>query len=246
MKTKNILSITNARKKIFSIAKEMEKKENVSYVLTQNGLPKIVMLSVDRYQEMAEKPASALMLGDGNLNQSAFSGRQAIFPRTLIIRDESRVVYLSGNDQNKRYVEENLIKAQLFVQLIEKYHYPSHLVEFGRYVKVGLIESRHFIEADVIVNDDRGNVKMIFEVGTFSDFEKNTDIIISDLFSLAASLSWIKKPQYLIYYSRSAKNMEIKEKVLAVDYLKFNTFLAWKRAGRPKSEKIPFFERNSD
>jgi hypothetical protein len=46
-------------------------------------------------------------------------------------------------------------------------------------------------------NDVSGNVKMIFEVGFFGDYEKKLDIIVEDLFDLAKALSWVKKPLLL-------------------------------------------------
>jgi hypothetical protein len=127
------------------------------------------------------------------------------------------------------------------VDLIEKYHYPVNVVELGRYVKVGGEESKHYIEADIMIDDRRGNVETIFEVICFSDFEEKKDKIVADLFDLAYASTWAKKPKNLVYYSRSYKNGTCQEKVLTVDYTQFNTFLSWKKAGRPGANKIPEF-----
>ena len=240
MNTKNILSITEARGKIFALADAVQEK-NSTCILTERGKAKIVMLSVKSYDALVEKQTSAFLLSDGNRNGYDCQSPKQFFSKTLIIRDESRVVYLSSNDQKSKDVEENLIKAQLFVQLIEKYHYPLHVVELGRYVKIGPKESRHYIEADIIINDEKGNVGMIFEVSPFSDYEENMDHVVADLFALADSVSWVKKPEHLVYYSRSAKNGIAKEKVLVVECAKFNTFSAWKKAGRPGVKIIPEF-----
>jgi len=239
MKTKTTLPITEARKKIFAIADEVQETHS-SYTLTERGRPKIVVISASRYESLIQKRDSGFMLADkpcGSNNQA----HGHIFPRTLIIRDESRVVYLSGDDQNEKYLEEGLIKAQLYIQLVEKYGYPLRLVEYGRHVKVGPKETKRYIEADIIINDDKGNVRMIFEVCPFEDYEKNLDKIVSDLFDLADSVSWVKKPEYLIYYSRRAKNGTVKEKVTAIDCARFNTFASWKKAGRPGGKGISAF-----
>ena len=239
MKIKNVLSITEARKKIFSIAEEVQ-KSNIYYTLTERGKPTIVMLSAEKF--------TALTIGKNNdyapadKNYDAYAAqRNEILPKVFIIRDESRVVYLSGKDQNLRYKEEGLIKAQLFINLIEKHKYQLQLIEFGRYVKVGGEASKRYIEADIIVNDGRGNVRLIFEVGVFANYEDNADRVIADLFELAAAVAWSKKPEFIIFYSRCYKNNIEQEKIMTVDCSKFNTFSAWKKAGRPSSKLIPKF-----
>jgi len=179
-------------------------------------------------------------LGDKS-HKSYCAQREITFPKVLIVRDESRVVYLSGDDQNLKYKEIDLIKAQLYVDLIEKYKYPIQLIELGRYVKLGGDKSRRYIEADIIINDGNGNVKTIFETGTFDEYEENMDRIVADLFDLALAVAWVKKPEQLIYFSRKFRNGVVKEKITVVDYLKFNTFAAWKKAGRPKEKTIPEF-----
>lgn len=240
METKTILSITEARKKIFAIAKDVQNSQS-SYIFTERGRPKIAALSADRYETLVrEKQSGRFILADNGYFRSNQTQGQ-IFPGTLIIRDESRVVYLSGSDQNEKYLEEGLIKAQLYIQLIEKYGYPLRFVEYGRYIKIGPKETKRYIEADIIINDSKGNVRMIFEVSPFDDYEKNMDKIVSDLFSLAESVSWIKKPEYLIYFSRRAKNGIVREKIKVVDCSRFNTFASWKKSGRLGEEKIPIF-----
>ena len=53
MKLKHILSITEARKKIFQIAEEIQ-KTNTYYTLTQNGKPKAVLMSADEFDSLME------------------------------------------------------------------------------------------------------------------------------------------------------------------------------------------------
>ena len=56
MGVKRVLSISEARKKIFEIAEETQ-KPGVYYILTENGRPKAVMISVyefDSWQETLE------------------------------------------------------------------------------------------------------------------------------------------------------------------------------------------------
>lgn len=237
MTIKNVLPITEARKKIFSIAEEV-RKFNIYYTLTERGKPTVVIVSAEKFEALSASKNNGYTLADKNYDSYA-AQRNEILPKVFIIRDESRVVYLSGNGQNSRYKEEGLIKARLFVNLIEKYKYQLQLIEFGRYVKVGGEDSKRYIEADIIVNDGRGNVRLIFEVGAFADYEENADRVIADLFALAAALSWSKKPEFIIFYSRQYKNNVEQEKIMTIDYSKFNTFSAWKKAGRPSAKLIP-------
>lgn len=236
MNTKTTLSITQARKNIYDIAEKVQSEEKY-FTLTERGVPKVVVMSAEKFESLLEK-RKKLALADRGVG---YSCHPQIIGRTLIIRDESRVVYLSGNDQNAKHQEESLIKAQLYVEIIEKYKYPLSSVEFGRYVKVGLKESKRYIEADLIINDDKGNVRMIIEVGCFADYEKNIDRIAADLFEISDSVSWVKKPEYLVYFSRNCRENGPQEKIIVIDNNRFNTFRAWKKAGRPFGRKIPMF-----
>jgi prevent-host-death family protein len=238
MKTKTTLSITEVRKNIFSIAEKIQKDDDY-FTLTERGVPKVVMISAEKFESLTKK--KDLVLADDPSKNHA-SGPPRVFAKTLIIRDDSRVIYLSEDDRDSKHQEESLIRAQLYVRLIEKYKYPLGLIEFGRYVKIGPKESKRYIEADVIINDEKGNVKVLFEIVPFVDYEENSDKIITDLFDLAKSLSWIKKPEWLVYFSRNCKGVKSKEKITAVDYSKFNTFAAWKKAGRPSKKEIPEFK----
>ncbi|KKQ22729.1 MAG: N-6 DNA methylase, partial [Candidatus Moranbacteria bacterium GW2011_GWF2_37_11] len=164
---------------------------------------------------------------------------QQVQVRTLIVRDESKVIYMPESNWDAAKKGEELIRAQLYVNLIEKYQYPLHLVEFGRYVKVGHAKSKRYIEADIIINDEAGNARMILEVGNFEEFEENRDRIVADLFDLARAVTCVKKPNFLVYFSRSCKGGQVKDKIAVIDYTKFNTFQSWKKAKRPSTEEIP-------
>lgn len=53
MNTKTTISITEARKKIFNIAEEVQ-KPGVYYTLTEKGRPKAVVMSAEEYESMVE------------------------------------------------------------------------------------------------------------------------------------------------------------------------------------------------
>ena len=53
MKTKSTLSISEARKKIFQIAKDVQKPNNY-YTLTERGRPKAVIMSAEEFESWQE------------------------------------------------------------------------------------------------------------------------------------------------------------------------------------------------
>lgn len=256
MKTKTTLSVSEARKNIFEIIDKVQ-KPNVYYTLTERGKPKAVILSTEKFEYLVDKRNAELLKAYSNLKNdkkqkgiilkdAAKSGYAAenyqIFPKIFVIRDESRVVYLSYDDENLKQKKEDLTKCQLYVKLIEQLKFPIDVVEVGRYVKVSGGNGKRYIEADIIINDRKGNAQMIFEVGNFEEYESNLDKVFLDLFELADSLTVMKKPHYIIYYSRLFKNGTSSEKISVVDYTKFNSFLAWKKSGRSMVKEIPAFE----
>lgn len=53
MTTKNIISISEARKNIFKIAEEVQKPDN-HYILTEKGRPKAVLMSTEEFDSLME------------------------------------------------------------------------------------------------------------------------------------------------------------------------------------------------
>lgn len=53
MNPKTTISISEARKRIFEIAEEVQKPDTY-YVLTENGKPKVVVLSADEFESLME------------------------------------------------------------------------------------------------------------------------------------------------------------------------------------------------
>jgi len=53
MNSQNTLSITNARKNIFELAEKVQ-KPGIHFTLTENGCPKVVMMSADEFDSWQE------------------------------------------------------------------------------------------------------------------------------------------------------------------------------------------------
>ena len=53
MNSQNTLSITSARKNIFELAEKVQ-KPGIHFTLTENGCPKVVMMSADEFDSWQE------------------------------------------------------------------------------------------------------------------------------------------------------------------------------------------------
>lgn len=53
MNSQNTLSITNARKNIFELAEKVQ-KPGIHYTLTENGCPKVVIMSAEEFDSIME------------------------------------------------------------------------------------------------------------------------------------------------------------------------------------------------
>lgn len=256
MKTKQTVSVSEGRSKIFSIVDEVQ-KPGTYYTLTERGKPKAVVLSAEEFEKVMEEKTKdffdSLCRSRGNsfgwesvltdeISRGYGREKRKISGSPLVLRDGSEDVYsLAGNGSLKRK-EEGYIKSLLHVELIEKYNYPFNLIELGKYVQIGG-ERKRYTEADIIVKDRFGNVKIVFEVAPFGDYEKNRDRVTKDLFDLAVNFSRInepgRSPEQLVYFSQTRKNGGVKEKILVIDFDKFKSFSAWEKAGKPAGRKIP-------
>jgi prevent-host-death family protein len=254
MRTKTTLSISEARKNIFLIAEEVQKK-NAYYTLTERGRPKVVMLSAERFESLIKKKMGDFMnsvLGEEKTSSSwgyvladeareNYEKRENIFHRALILRDDSMKKYSYKKGEDPKFLEDEYIKALLYVGLIEKYGYPIRYIELGRYIRTNGEERKRYIEVDIVINDKNNNAEIIFEVTSFHDYEKSRGKIIQDLFDIAGVINWGGKLKYLVYYSRSNENDALKEKISVIDYKKYKNFASWKKAGMPTENKIPAY-----
>lgn len=252
MKTSNTLPVSSARKKIFSIMKEIKDPE-VYYTITERGIPRAVILSSERFETLMKKkademidfmalqnvPVSAGSLIFDEAEKRYSSKKPVLIPKVTLMHDGAFGRPETLIEEDLRLQEEGYIKSVLFIELIDKYGYPLKLIELGRYVQRGSQVGRKYIEADIIAGNREGDVRVIFEVSTFDAYERNMDEVVSDLYDIAEAVSWREKPKYLVYYSRAAKAGKLYEKISTVDYEKFPSLASWKKAGREASKKIP-------
>jgi prevent-host-death family protein len=85
MKTPKILSISDARKNIFKLADEAGKPGN-HIVLTENGRPKVVMMSAEEFESWKETLAVTALFP--NLKEDIVAARQAYRMGSYITLDD--------------------------------------------------------------------------------------------------------------------------------------------------------------
>ncbi|MBI2120813.1 MAG: type II toxin-antitoxin system Phd/YefM family antitoxin [Parcubacteria group bacterium] len=222
MNTATTLSITAARKKLFLIASEVE-QENIYYTLTEYGKPKIVIVSSAKFERLldAEKYPTVPQ-GCGIPSFVKDSGAQKYGAQKTSLK------------------EKEIAKAQLYVDLVEKYDYPVDVIDTGIYVSVGGDGSRRFMEADMVVWDVHGNPRIVFAVAPFGDYERDFERTIKDLFEIGAAINGGKDHlRNLVYYSRSFANGRAQKKISVIDIQKYKTLADWEKSGRHMEKNIP-------
>lgn len=228
MNTSTTLSITAARKKLFLIAKEVE-RDNTYYTLTEYGKPKVIVVSSTKFEKL---------LAPEEFPPMAFG-----YSMTSFVKDASTRKY---GEQKINFKEKEIVKAQLYVDLVEKYGYSFDMIDASIYVSLGGDGSRQFMEADMVVWDTRGNPIMIFAVAPFKSYEQNFERTVKDLFEIGNAINNEKDYlRYIVYYSRLFADGRAQKKISAIDMKTYKTFADWEKSGRRMEKNIPYYRQSS-
>lgn len=112
---KNILSITEARKNIFDIAKKAQKVGN-HYIFTEDGKPKLAVMSADEYENLMEdlflaadpKFVAKMKSIDEDFVKGEFvpweevKKKLHIKQRTLVVAEKSKKKYSAKKGKNMK------------------------------------------------------------------------------------------------------------------------------------------------
>lgn len=255
MRTKTTLSISEARKKFFSIADDVQAPDTY-YTLTERGRPKAVIVSADRFEALVNQQniQAVRALSREVIQEQGFILRESpkrkygdTFPKeneVFILKEAPKVLYVDRKVAGDLYQAKELAKAQLYIELIEQYRYPLYLIEVGRCVRVGGDHSRRYTEADIIVSGNSSNVLLLFSVAAMSVYEEHKEDAIKELFELADALEYdgARLQTRLVYYSRLREKSVLKRKCIVISYNDYPSYDAWVAAGRPSSKKIPMYQ----
>jgi len=101
MNIRNIISISEARKNIFQIADDVQKPDN-HYTLTENGRPKMVILSADEFAswlETVEVLNTPEIMKEIKSSKTAYKSGGYVSLRRILQKESLKV-----SDNNDKYV----------------------------------------------------------------------------------------------------------------------------------------------
>lgn len=234
----NIVPITQARREFFILTDNVLTR-SARYVITDHGVPKAMLLPVsDSIQCVGGASIAADMPREQDVPpgmRTKYPGRDTRF-HSFFVADGWR------NDTHSTASMKDIIRSQLVVYLIERYRYPEESIIIGCSVPVS---NNHFIEADILAHNSRGQVISLFIVTHASQFESGKDIALDDLFALSKAIyaqgqRTLSLIGYYMHEKRDAASPH--ERMILIDCRKYPTRRAWESAGNPTLSEIPSYE----
>lgn len=161
-----------------------------------------------------------------------------------ISHDRSKITYLAQGHTNNFLDLEEQVRAELYVDLIEKYKYKpdKKIIELEKYRKIGHPYKKTDIKIDIVVYDKNQDPFMLFELKSPEEYDKYFELSIkTQLFEPAATEDKGKGTlKFLVYYTRwYDEDGKLQEKYVTIDYTKYKSFEEWEAAGRPNLRYIP-------
>ena len=250
MRIATTVPITEARRRLFEIARAVQ-KPGVQYTLTEHGKPTVTILSAKEYEQLSQsgvahrRDVASKRLPYAGANDQMIS---SMLPRMLplSVRETSSRVYGADASDNAAYYAKELVKAWLYVSLVETEGYPGELVDIGRWVRVGGEGSRMYIEADLIVDDHAQDRLIICAVAGEPWYDERREAALEELFTLQGALP-ARSEVFLAYYTRGTQPDRAKtrtharrgERWLVIDGTLYPTLSAWQSAGAPTEPSLP-------
>jgi type I restriction enzyme M protein len=159
-----------------------------------------------------------------------------------ISRDGSKITYLAQKYTDNFLDPEEQVRAELYIDLIEKYKYKPDKIELEKYRKIGHPHKKTDIKIDIVIYDENHNPFMLFELKSPEEYDKYFESSIkTQLFEVAATEDKGKGTlKFLIYYTHwYDENGKLQEKYETIDYTKYKSFDEWEKAGKPNLRYIP-------
>ena len=248
MRTATTIPITEARKRLFEIAREVQ-KPGVQYTLTEHGKPTVTILSARAFEVLSQADVSRRREAlSKRLPYASVSDQVLSRMLPLVVRETSSRIYGAGESENAPYYAKELAKALLYVSLVETYGYPNELIDIGRWVRIGGEGSQTYVEADLIVDDPVHDQLIICAVAGERWYDERRDAALEELFALRSALP-TRKEIYLVYYTRALKpdghgtraHSQLQERWLVVDGEEYTTLADWSASGEQVQKILPSF-----
>lgn len=108
MDTKTILPITEARKKIFNIADQVQ-KTGLHYTLTEKGVPKAVIMSAEEYESLQEtievlrdpKLMKEIKTTDKDIKRGNYTTLEEVLIEEGYVVKDKKKTYVSSRSKKK-------------------------------------------------------------------------------------------------------------------------------------------------
>lgn len=161
-----------------------------------------------------------------------------------ISSDGSKITYLAQGYTDNFSDPEEWVRAELYIDLIEKYKYKpdKDIIKLEKYRKIGHPHKKTDIKMDIVVYDKNHDPFILFELKSQEDYEKYFESSIrTQLFEPAATEDKGKGTlKFIIYYTHWYNDDgKLQEKYETIDYTKYKSFEDWEAAGRPNLRYIP-------
>jgi type I restriction enzyme M protein len=125
--------------------------------------------------------------------------------------------------------DEEYVRAFLIHRLVYELDYSPRFLEMEKRFTTGR-QSENKGENDVLLYDVQGNTHFFIEAKSPSKWDEDQKYIEGQLFNLAKLQTQVK---YLVWYSIDFNGEDITDKVLIIDFEKYNNYNDWDSAGRP-------------
>lgn len=234
MLAKNILSVTEARKNIFTLVEKVEKNKT-SFILTERGRAKAALIPIDMFDR---KMANA---GEAKKRFSFSHGRivTGFTAPVWLVQDGCHNGYqrtfLDAWEEERAYA-----RSILYVKLVEEFGFAPKQIEIGYHVELLAPEGKRHMEIDLIVTNEEGQPIMVCIIMPLKSTVKEQENTAELLYALVDALGMNAKLSWLVGFSYGCKGKTKESKAFVIHYQKYPNFTCWQKEGRKKSEKLAF------
>lgn len=170
------------------------------------------------------------------------SRREKLIDMGLARFDGRLIIYESVGHQDEIGDPEEQVRADLYLDLVEKYGYNTpNAVEMEKYYKIGHPHKRSDAKVDVIVKYPDGRPFLVIELKSPGDYDRYMeDSLKTQVFNIAAVENQVHGSiRYLVYHTRYWENGTLHHKTVCIDYEKYRSFEEWDKDGRENLREIP-------
>ena len=146
--------------------------------------------------------------------------------------EEGEIAYsneIKKHENAFKITDEELVRAFLIHRLVYELDYNPRFLEMEKRFTTGKASDNKG-ENDVLLYDIHGNTHFFIEAKSPSKWDNDQKYIEGQLFNLAKLQTNVK---YLVFYTVDIDGTDITDKLILIDFEKYNNYNDWDSAGRP-------------